>query len=144
MSEEIINVLNYLFGQLGIAVDWTSENVWPQVIDILGRYRIFQIIRYVLLIIACICGIIILMVIWKKAIKAYIICTKEHNENFWWYYSSYNRDIRMQGYTEALVAATIVGGILTLLGIIFSTDALLNWTFVPEIKYLELLNGYIN
>lgn len=44
MSQEIINVLNYLGEQLGIAIDWTSENIWPQVMDILGRYRLFEII----------------------------------------------------------------------------------------------------
>ena len=44
MSQEIINVLNYLGEQIGIAIDWTSENVWPQVMDILGRYRLFELI----------------------------------------------------------------------------------------------------
>ena len=43
MSQEIINVLNYLGEQLGIAIDWSSENVWPQVMDILGRYRLFEL-----------------------------------------------------------------------------------------------------
>ena len=43
MSQEIINVLEYLSNQLGIAIDWTSENVWPQVMDILGRYRLFKL-----------------------------------------------------------------------------------------------------
>lgn len=31
MSEEIIKVLDYICEQLGIAIDWTAENVWPQV-----------------------------------------------------------------------------------------------------------------
>ena len=44
MSEEIIKVLDYLGEQLGIAIDWTSENVWPQVMDILGRYRLFELV----------------------------------------------------------------------------------------------------
>ena len=44
MSQEIINVLNYLGEQLGIAIDWSSENVWPQVVDILGRYRLFELV----------------------------------------------------------------------------------------------------
>ena len=28
MSQEIINVLNHLSEQIGIAIDWSSENVW--------------------------------------------------------------------------------------------------------------------
>ena len=44
MSQEIINVLNYLGEQLGIAIDWTFENVWPQVMDILERYRLLEIV----------------------------------------------------------------------------------------------------
>ena len=43
MSEEIIKVLDYLGAQIGIAIDWSSENVWPQVTDILGRYRLFEL-----------------------------------------------------------------------------------------------------
>ena len=44
MSQEIINMLNYLGEQLGIAIDWSSENIWPQVMDILGRYRLLEIV----------------------------------------------------------------------------------------------------
>lgn len=43
MSEEIIKVLDYLGAQIGIAIDWSSENVWPQIMDILGRYRLFEL-----------------------------------------------------------------------------------------------------
>ena len=43
MSQEIIKVLDYLSAQIGIAIDWSSENVWPQVMDILGRYRLFEL-----------------------------------------------------------------------------------------------------
>ena len=42
MSQEIINALNYLGEQFGIAIDWSSENVWPHVMDILERYRLFE------------------------------------------------------------------------------------------------------
>lgn len=45
MSQEIIKVLEYLSNQLGIAIDWTSENVWPQVIEILGRYRLLKLVE---------------------------------------------------------------------------------------------------
>lgn len=44
MSQEIINVLNYLGEQLGVAINWSSENVWPQVVNILGQYRLFGLV----------------------------------------------------------------------------------------------------
>ena len=143
MSEEIIKVVDYIGTQLGIAIDWTAENVFPQVMDVLRRYRIFQIINCILPIIGCVCITIVFIVIWRTVIKLYKSCEKEHNKNFWWYYSSYHNEIRMEGQTEALIAATIVWIILIFMAFIFSEGALLSWIFVPEIKYLELLKGYI-
>lgn len=143
MSEEIIKVLNYIGEQLGIAIDWSSENVWPQVLDILGRYRILQIIDYTFSIIICICATIILWITWTKVIQSYKFCNKEHDKNFWWYYSSHWNEIKMNCPTEVLIYCTIFGFIAILYALYFNMHDLLNWIIVPEIKYLELLKGYI-
>lgn len=42
-SQEIINVLDYLCGKFGIAIDWTSENVMPYLEDLCGRYISYEI-----------------------------------------------------------------------------------------------------
>ena len=42
-SNEIINVLNYLCGKFGIAIDWTADNVMPYLEDLCGRYIEYEV-----------------------------------------------------------------------------------------------------
>lgn len=42
-SSEIINVLDYLCGKFGIAIDWTSENVMPYLEDLCSRYISYEV-----------------------------------------------------------------------------------------------------
>ena len=42
-SGEIINVLDYLCGKFGIAIDWTSDNVMPYLEDLCGRYINYEV-----------------------------------------------------------------------------------------------------
>ena len=141
MSQEIINVLNYLAEQLGIAIDWTSENVWPQVMDILGRYRLMEIISTSLWLFAEAAMIVCGLVVATKCIKANAKIRATKEDNFWWY----------KGYSTIWMsgAGTIVTAIVVSLGIaslvIFPMDIgeLLKWFIVPEIKYLEMLKGFV-
>lgn len=144
MSEEIIKVLDYIGQQLGIAIDWTAANVLPQVLDILGRYRIFSIIKCALPISMCVFVIVVLAVIWTKTIKAYAICKKDQSNNFWWSYSSHYGTIDSKESVFILSLISAIIGVAICMFFPYLIDNLLNWIFVPEIKYLELLKGYIN
>lgn len=42
-SGEIVNVLDYLCGKFGIAIDWTSDNVMPYLEDLCGRYINYEV-----------------------------------------------------------------------------------------------------
>ena len=138
MSQEIINVLNYLGEQLGIAIDWSAENVWPQVMDILGRYRLLEIISTAMWIFAEVAAIIFALVVSIKCIKANnkIRITKE--DNFWWYKGYSTTWLSGAGATLVL-AAVFFGGALFMIPI--NIGDLLRWVIVPEIQYLEMLKG---
>ena len=140
MSEEIINVLNYLGEQLGIAIDWSAENVWPQVMDILGRYRLLEIISTAMWIFAEVAAIIFALVVSIKCIKANnkIRITKE--DNFWWYKGYSTTWLSGAGATLVL-AAVFFGGGAALFMIPINIGDLLRWVIVPEIQYLEMLKG---
>lgn len=43
VSEQIIQVLNYLGGKFGIAIDWTSENVIPYVTTLCEKLITYEI-----------------------------------------------------------------------------------------------------
>lgn len=42
-SEQIINVLDYLGGKMGIAIDWTNANVLPYVEQLCAKYITWEI-----------------------------------------------------------------------------------------------------
>ena len=139
MSQEIINVLNYLGEQLGVAIDWTSENVWPQVMDILERYRLFEIISASLWLLAEIIMLVIAIVIFKKIIENLMQIKQTNKDNFWWI-SGY-RSIDMTGFGTTLFVVGILLVVFSVIGIPVDIGLLLKWIIVPEIKYMEMLKG---
>lgn len=140
MSQEIINVLNYLCEQLGVAIDWTSENVWPQVVDILGRYRLMEIIKIGLWTALEFGVILAALIVFVKSIKAYKTINKTKENNFWW-------EQRYDGRFELTLGSIGLMATMGFVGVIFlsafSEDVgeILKWVIVPEIKYLEMLKG---
>ena len=57
-SNEIINVLDYLCGKFGIAIDWTSDNVMPYLEDLCGRYINYEV--YTSVAWCALCAVIVL------------------------------------------------------------------------------------
>jgi hypothetical protein len=139
MSQEIINVLNYLGEQLGIVIDWTSENVWPQVMDILGRYRLFELVSVSFWLLVEIAMLIVATIIFKKLLKGYVNIKESDESNLFWNHGYYG--IGPSGLSMVLMG---IGVIFAVSGMVtFSIDIgnLLKWLIVPEIKYLEMLKG---
>ena len=141
MSQEIINVLNYLGEKLGVAIDWTSANVMPQVTDILGRYRIMEIVTSCLGVTMCLIGIIVMIVISTKCIKAYALLKSTKEENFWWV-KGYSTNW-LTGLGGTILMIGVMCGVFGLSFFFVTLRDLLEWVFVPEIQYLELLKGFI-
>ena len=139
MSQEIIKVLDYLGSQIGVAIDWSAENVWPQVMNILGRYRLLEMISSSLMIIAEIAMIIFGLIVAIKCIKANAKIRATEEDNFWWHRVYLSTCLSNAGMTLVIVAA--VFGISALLIIPNDVGELLRWAIVPEIQYLEMLKG---
>ena len=141
MSQEIINVLNYLGEQLGIVIDWSSENVWPQVMDILGRYRLMEIVYSCLWIVIQSAFIVYALVVFVKCFKANDKIRTTKQDNFWWY-SGYASNW-LSGAGASLVITAIISGIISLCMLPMEVGDLLKWLIIPEVKYLEMLKGFI-
>ncbi len=140
MSQEIIKVLDYLAQQLGIAIDWSAENIWPQVMDVLGRYRLLEMISSGLMIVAEIAMIVFGLIVAIKCIKANMKVRATKESNFWWHKGYSSTWLSGAGTTLVLVAAFF--GIGALFMIPVDIGDLLRWAIVPEIQYLELLRGF--
>ena len=135
MSEEIIKVLNYIGDQLGIAIDWSSENIWPYVVDVLGRYSTMEIINHVI-------GLVILLVVAIAIIV--VLCKSMHGafnaKNELWY-DDYLNGPSILSIITWVACFLILCAIVIPLTIVNGND-LLKWAVVPEIKYLDMLKSY--
>lgn len=141
MNQEIINVLNYLGEKLGIAIDWTSENVWPQVMDILGRYRLFELVNTGFWLIVEIVMAICAFLLFKGMAKDYMKIEADHEDNFWWYrdYDS----IELSIFGVVLLIIFVIMSVISVISIPINIVEMFKWLIVPEIKYLEMLKGLI-
>lgn len=136
MSEEIIKVLDYICAQLGIAVDWSAENVMPQVMDILGRYRIYEIANTVFSVVCLLSILLVWYLLAKKCIKD----IKNNTAGIWLEVSSYHGNSPSY-LTIILGVASLFVVPFMIVGIYANVSDILQWAIVPEIKYLEMLKG---
>ena len=141
MSQEIINVLNYLGEQLGIAIDWTSENVWPQVMDILGRYRLFELVStgfWLIMEVVMVFGVFLIL---KRMAKDYMKIKADQKDNFWW--RRRYGDNELTGFGWALLIISLLLGMISVISISIDIGEMFKWFIVPEIKYIEMLKGFM-
>ena len=141
MSEEIINVLEYISGKLDIAIDWTSENIWPQVLDILGRYRILQIVISSIWLAVALIALVVFICIWVKIFKAYLACIKDKQSNLWWNWLSYHGNADSTGFVFTMVLLSAIAFFLIVPTLIIEPGEILKWVFIPEIQFLELFKS---
>ena len=139
MSQEIINVLNYLAEQIGIAIDWSSENVWPQVMEILGRYRLFELATIGFWIIVKIAMLIFALIAFKSMFKNYMTFKENGETNFWWF-KSYGSAC-LTGFGVITMFAGALCAVFGLFSLPYDIEEIFKWLIVPEIQYLEMLKG---
>ena len=79
-SKELIEVFEYLGEQIGVAVDWSSENVVPYITELCGKYIDWEIATsvawFVMALILLIATIVLAKWGWKKA-------TDRYDEELW-------------------------------------------------------------
>ena len=141
MSQEIINVLEYIGGKLDIALDWTSENIWPQVLDILSRYRILQIVISSIWLAIALIALVVFICLWVKIFKAYLACVKDKQSNLWWDWLSYHGDVGSTGFVFTVAVLSAIALLLIVPTLIIEPGEILKWVFIPEIKFLELFKS---
>jgi len=135
MSEEIIKVLDYIGDKLGIAIDWSSENVWPYVMDVLGRYRIMEIVINAIWVVVLTGMTIAMITLLCKSTRWALI--EKHGV---WYDDYYQMPSILSLVTWIL---SVVAICIMIPFVIVCSNNILNWSIVPEIKYLNMLQSYI-
>lgn len=128
MDNKVIEVLDYMGEKFGIAIDWTAENVWPQVTEFMGRYATYSIVRAIVWIAICVMiavtAVIFLKIMWKSY----------KNEGFWYY-----NDFGMT------LIATVCGVALLFCipGVFDNIFKIVEWSIIPEMKFVEVISGLL-
>lgn len=131
VSEQIIEVLEYLGDKVGIAIDWTAENVMPYLENLLSRFVKFNIASEIMQIIIALMFIIGIGVATYKLRK---YGAKKIEEDS---YSDWDIGIPIVG---------IFGGICEIISVIWfliSVLALLKWIFIPEMQIFDYIHTLI-
>ena len=148
MDNKIIEALDYLGEKIGIAIDWTAENVYPQVLDFMARYKTYEIVIDITWIIFAIgCLFMTYICIKKYIIPARIKAIAEKPSNFWLNYIRYNYvedTCELQFGAGCLIVFIIIMSIISAFLFICSISDIIKWIVIPEAQFYDLLKGAIN
>ena len=143
MDNKIIETLDYLGEKIGIAIDWTAENVYPQVLNFMARYKTYEIvidIMWILIALSCCFGMY--LYIKKIVVPAKIRCKETREDNLWFEYWSGDINCNIGG-----TILTVFLGCLTFVAVIMMfvlIEDLVKWSVIPEAQFYDMLKGVIN
>lgn len=143
MSAEIIKVFEYIGDKLGIAIDWTQENIMPYLEDLVARFVKLNIIEDIIGIIVW--GIILIgcIVLGITIITKYYKCDKAEGtkgDSIFWRtrIRCYSEDeTEMTTPCMVCVVFAIVLVICSLVGLPICVSELIKWIYIPEFQIAE-------
>ncbi len=147
MNNKIIEVLDYLGEKIGLAIDWTAENVYPQVIEFMGRYRTYEIVTNIIwILIALGCCFGMYLYIKKLVIPAKIRCKETRESNLWFEgWSSFNgSDVSRNDGGTILTVFLCCITFAAVITIIVSIGDLIKWIMIPEMQFYEVIKSLVS
>ena len=125
-NNELVELLKELANQMGIAVDWTSENIRPYIIDTMGRLAKYEIFTSVIWILLFAIIAFIAVQFWKIAYKKYkdVDDYEFDEESFFW--------------ISVLLLLVIIGVVL---GIVSQLCDIGEAIYMPEVLLIEKLRS---
>lgn len=139
MDKELCNVIDKIAEKIGIVIDWSSKNVMPYIQDIMQRYRTKSIVENIIAMTVCAIIITICTIIAVKMIKC-IINGLQNTESSIWFDADYDAVSIFSMMASIIIAISFLISVIVLCGAIWE---LVGWFYVPEVKFLEVLKGFI-
>lgn len=139
MSNEIIKVLDSLGEKLGIAIDWTAENVQPYLKDLMERFIDYKMIINIIGVVISLLIIFLLAVIFKNTvIKSYNRCKEnERSTEIWWYS---NDGISIDGEVVFIIIAIAMFTLLpSLIALFMNITGIIENIYLPEKALIEYI-----
>lgn len=140
MSDAIIKAIDHLAEKIGVAVDWTADNIIPQVLDIMARYRACEIVLSVLIVLLCVgWGLGVYIALKRWVLPARKRCVENVEDNFWFWNCGGDIEMNVAG---VIILAFVIG--ISLAAIIVGIQnigELTRWALIPEVQFYKLING---
>lgn len=142
MNNKIIEVLDYLGEKIGLAIDWSANNVYPQVMEFLARYRTYEIVTDAIFIVLSLAFVFFyIRFIVKGLYPDYILCKTEKKDTkfFEWFGAGYSCDMSITA-----IVILVVGGIISAVligGAVYDIADIARWIFIPEAQFYHMIAG---
>ena len=131
MSQEIIKVLEYLGDKLGIAIDWTAENVIPYAEQLFKRYVTLKITSASIGTFIGLALAVTTIVLFIKVIKGYTKYENTQKKNLLW------ERYGPSSMGAVAISVAIVCGVFAVPIIGCNISSLIQWIIVPEIPFVK-------
>lgn len=141
-NEQFKDIFNMLCEKIGVAIDWTQDNIVPYVMELCKRFVVLNIIENALLIIGGIVIIVVIGFLFNAIFKDYKKCHDTSKDTFWW-------EISLERVWTKIGTLFVlaIGGILLILGLFTvscSILELLKWAIVPEVQLIKEITYLIS
>lgn len=141
-SEQFKDIFNMLCEKIGVAIDWTQDNIVPYIMELCKRLVVLNIVEEALWLISGIIAVVIIGFLAKKIFEDYRKCVDTKDDTFWWdWYSS--------GISPKVgtIFVFVIGGAVLLFGLIAipcCISELLKWAIVPEVQLIKEITSFIS
>lgn len=136
MDNSIIEAMEYLGQKIGVAIDWTSEMVWPQVLEFVDRFQIYKIATTSVGAVICVAITVLLTILLVK-----ILFPKNKDESIWRDYYYYRNEYEWSGTAIGAFIFGVFGFAMFAAFSAMCIDDLLRWSIIPEYQFAkELMN----
>ena len=141
-SEQFKDIFNMLCEKIGVAIDWTQDNIVPYVMELCKRFVIFNIVEEALWLVSGIAAVVVIGFLFKAVFKDYKKSADTRDDTFWWYW--YSDCISPKVGT---IFVFVTGGAMLLFGLIIipcSILELLKWAIVPEVQIIKEITSFVS
>lgn len=139
MDKELCNVIDKIAEKIGVAIDWSSENVMPYIQDIMQRYRTMNIVNDIIVTTVCAIIITICVIVAVKITKG-ITNGSQNMVSSIWFDADYDAVSIFSMMTSIIIAISFLISVIMLCG---ATGELMGWLYVPEVEFLGVLKGFM-
>ncbi len=141
-SKQIIEILDAIGDKLGVAIDWTSENVWPYLKDLMEKYVRYVVVNKIFLIMISFLVFVVIGVFVTKCTKQYQKALSSKQSNFFWSYDSTYVDPTLPTILSIIFLAVL--GMTFMLAFVMSVACLIKCFTIPELIVFDYIKDLLS